>query len=680
MPASLNWARAVGPAMLALLLFIMHGWLRAHVSEFFASGLWGLLLITSYVGYGTTFLKWAVPTRMFGWGVEAALGMAISMWVGAWAAVFHLVSLRFLTMWTFLGIGALALTRARQRTTFAAQKGSTPGLRPPIYVVVLLAIFVVMIGLQYMGAIANTRFNVFDDDMGYRGFARKLLETGSMYEPFSIRRIGSYGGQTFLLASVLAGAPDPRLHLVDNGICVVILFGLIVGYRATARQAPYASIILALLVLATLPHSPHNTGSELSGVVFFLALFRLADDPQMSLTRPFANALSIGLLAGAVCTLRQSYLPAAAGTVAFAYLFRFLRDAKAQRRRWLVEAAMIAGVTLLALVPWMVMSYVNAQTIFYPLMKGTTNPGFGMVGKVPFDEEMRWFLINMGYTGPVRTIFLFLLAGFTISAARRNLAMHAQLLGCVFGYFLLLHFFQSWSDFESVARYHFAFTIAYVLAISLKAPEAVSGPARSMRKDLIAAVLVTVATALQLHDVRDTTQRLYAAWLEVTNDAFARRNPDKDRVKDPLEIFYTRLQDTVPAGERMLVMVDQTHLLDYARNDILNFDEPGALSPPPGTPFHQGPEALAAYFLSINVRYIAFVIGESSPEYRYSMWRDRAAQPVPPKNRGGLYRSMAQWYLDVFDNLISLTKSRKVLFHEFDIWVLDLSTLTGAPS
>jgi hypothetical protein len=177
--------------------------------------------------------------------------------------------------------------------------------------------------------------------------------------------------------------------------------------------------------------------------------------------------------------------------------------------------------------------------------------------------------------------------------------------------------------------------------------------------------------------VKDAMRNVYSIWLNQAIDAYKHRNPDKDHVNDPLETFYQRVQDIVPAGERMVVMLDQTHLLDYARNDILNLDEPGALSPPPGMPFHQGPEAVARYFLGIHARYIVFVLGESSPEYRYSMWRARAAQPAPVNNRGGLYRNMAEWYLDFFENLEALEKSRKKLFYESEIRVLDLQTMSA---
>jgi len=173
--------------------------------------------------------------------------------------------------------------------------------------------------------------------------------------------------------------------------------------------------------------------------------------------------------------------------------------------------------------------------------------------------------------------------------------------------------------------------------------------------------------------VWDATTGFYAYWFNVAQTEFRSPNPGKNKVKDAATLFYERLQAQVPPGARMLIMLDHTYLADYKRNDILNMDEPGALSPPPGIPFDHGPEEFADYLLSLDIRYVAFVINEASPEFRYSLWLARAAMPDPINNRGGLLKRMAPWYLDAFDKLMGLTKSRKVVFNEGGTWLIDLA-------
>ena len=91
-------------------------------------------------------------------------------------------------------------------------------------------------------------------------------------------------------------------------------------------------------------------------------------------------------------------------------------------------------------------------------------------------------------------------------------------------------------------------------------------------------------------------------------------------------------------------------------------------------PSFQGPEAWAAYMLSQGIRYVAFQLGASSPEYRRSAWTARAAIVIDHTGRNGFYKIQARFELDAFDTLEALEKSRKSLFNNGDIHVLDLAT------
>ncbi len=55
------------------------------------------------------------------------------------------------------------------------------------------------------------------------------------------------------------------------------------------------------------------------------------------------------------------------------------------------------------------------------------------------------------------------------------------------------------------------------------------------------------------------------------------------------------LQSSIPPGKRMLVVLENGFLLDFSRNPIWNFDVPGMVSPPPGMPITDDPDALRAF-------------------------------------------------------------------------------------
>ena len=91
---------------------------------------------------------------------------------------------------------------------------------------------------------------------------------------------------------------------------------------------------------------------------------------------------------------------------------------------------------------------------------------------------------------------------------------------------------------------------------------------------------------------------------------------------------------------------------------------PGRSSPPPHVPYFKGPEALAAYLSQRGIHYLAFVLGASSPEYNYPVWRGRLDEVIAPGARGGMYKAQARFYIDAFDSFSALAKTRRVLARE----------------
>ena len=120
----------------------------------------------------------------------------------------------------------------------------------------------------------------------------------------------------------------------------------------------------------------------------------------------------------------------------------------------------------------------------------------------------------------------------------------------------------------------------------------------------------------------------------------------------------------------MLVTLDHTYRFDMRRNRIYNYDHPGVMGPRGGPPAFQGAEAFAKYFQSLGIRYIAYVFGPSSPEYKRSQWEGARIE-----GRQGYWQlRQARFELDFFDTITALAASRRSVFHEGDVRVLDLAT------
>ena len=215
--------------------------------------------------------------------------------------------------------------------------------------------------------------------MAYRGFVRQFLDQGTLYESFSFRRAASYGGQSLLQAFVLALTDSDRVHIFDNGIAMLLLVGLVTGYRTAPRWSARAAVLVAGFMLVTLPYGPHNLGSALSGAALFVALFRRVDDPGFSDHAPVPSAILVGLVTAALCTLRQNYMSAAVGFVAFAYVALFLAPG-AKPREWVRRGMLTGAFTIAFLLPWMVLAVIAIGTPLYPLIQGNVRPDYGFVG------------------------------------------------------------------------------------------------------------------------------------------------------------------------------------------------------------------------------------------------------------------------------------------------------------
>lgn len=642
------------------------------------AALWGFLLLLSFIAWGTVVVRKLLDDdREMGWGLLGTIGMAVTLAVFGALACFRLVSSATIALWSAMGPLLVGLTRDPR-----AKPGLGPlaplaariraGVRDPRSVI--LSVGLVFLGvlavLHYAGSVMDVKFNTFDDEMAYRAFARQFLDTGTLYEPFSYRRVGAFGGQSLLHAMLLAFSDRDRLHLFDNGICVLLLLGLITGYRAETRWTAVAAVLVAGLLLFTLPYTPHNTGSALSGVVFFLALFRLFDDPAFESGPPRSNAVLAGLLAAGVCTLRQNYLSAAVGFLIFVYLGLAWFSGAKRRSAWLKEGA-AAGLAMLGfLIPWLTLSIIAARTPLYPIVRGNMRPDFGIIGKVSWGEELRWALENLVFFRPITTIALFFVAAAVLPFARRNRALHAFLFANACAFALMMHFFQTFSDAGSIARYYLGFSVAFCFAAALRSIGQAEWRRRSWRA-WIAAAIVIAAVGVQFAKGKETVLALYRKRLAALDDLIHLRGPARLTPRDDL---YARIQASVPPGEPMLVTLDHTYLFDGRRNVIYNYDHPGAVGPQGGPPCFEGPEAFAAYMHRLGIRYIAYQMGTSSAEYNPGYWVYKSAIQVITNGRGYFYKIQARFELDFFGVLKALTATRRSVFQEAEIHVLDLET------
>jgi hypothetical protein len=679
-PVGQRFIRAAWPFLAWLIGLAICRGLR-NVSCCWSAALWGFLLLASFVSWGMCVTRGLGDERPHGWGLWACLGMSVTLWVFGALACVRLAAAPEIVLWSGAGPLLLAVGRFRRAARFPV---GAPEGRPAVADVVRalrrssyaplfslgLALLAVVALLQYAHSVMNVSFNVWDDEMAYRSFIRQFLDTGTLTDGFSFRRVGAYGGQSFLQAMVLAMSDRDRVHILDNGICLLTAFGLIAGYRGTSRTGRRGAVLVTALLLLTIPYYLHNLGGEYSGLVFFLALFRIYDDPEFEQASPRVNAILAGFLVAAICTLRQNYMSAAVLVAALVHLALLWFPGAKRREVWLRQGLETAAAIFVFLLPWMVLSIIAIHTPLYPVIRGNVRPDFGIIGKVTFDEEVRWGLQNLFMFTPIASIPLFFVAAAVLRPIPRHRAIQVFMLACMLAFALMMHFFQTFHDAASIARYYFAFTVAFCLATSLRVLD--GGESWPPPKTTVIAVGL-VAFAIGYQTVIDKDEILKVAQADVTafNDLVRARGPFRRTAADDL---YRRLQAVVPPHQPLLVMLDHSYLIDGKRNPVFNYDHPGTMGPKGGPPAFKGPEALAAYLQGLGIRYIAYQIGPSSPEYDVGYWERRVASTVVVNGRGAFYKIQGRFELASFEALKALTVSRRVLFSEGEIRVIDLGT------
>jgi hypothetical protein len=662
---------ALAGSVVATLLgsFVFVGFLRGG-RELTTAAIWGALVLAAFAGWGSLVVKGLQASRV-DLGLRLVWGASALVAVGGVLASVGLYSrnaaLLLVDVGLFAAAGAVWFEREallrRARFTVRAVR------RAPL-VSTLLALVIGVALLQYLASFADSARNPYDDDIAYLAFVKKLLDTGTLLEPFSFRRISAYGGQTLLQSLLAPRVSFHQMNGFDRGMCVVIVVALVLGHRDRGRRVPFGFAALALAFFLTLPNTSINVAPHFSGVAFFLGLYRTVAWLRPT-TAPWRSAVVVGLVAAGACTLRQNYLGIPVLFLAFVYAGRALRARGVTWRERLREPLLVAAVAALALVPWMVLAWRSNGTALFPLQLGTYRAGMDLrsVGTTPLKELRLLMLVGLE-NEPMKTFGILALAGAVVPDAHGHRPLRAFWVACAVGVLVLVHSF-SLSDPGNLGRYLFGYIAALALAILLSI--ATQPRLRGTRDRVLAAtVLAAAAVVTQLPYSRERAPRAFDKMTKDLDLAWRRPAPSAATF-DVTAGLYHHVQSFVPAGARVAVLVDEPYLFDFARNDIFNLDMPGFASLKPDMPFFEGAEKLAAYFLAHDLRFLVVVRQEHSHWlYQREFWFGRIF------NEEEIWRLCAPYFVDFLDNSTALRKTRKVLHEEAGIVVLDLAAASAA--
>jgi hypothetical protein len=634
---------------------------------------WAICLLIAFVGWGDLIDRLLGDRTRTPWAVRAVWGIAAILAVGGVLAGLHLAFRPVLLAQVSAGLLLAAyfhLTRwtrgaGTDPETLRSSWTSAGWLAPLLVVVSGLAI------LHFFGHLGSNHFQPSDDGPLYFLLPERLLQTGSFYDPFNVRRLAAYGGQSYLHALYLTVAAPGYLHVLDGGLGFGILAGLLLadgGARPTRRDLE--CVWLAIVLLATLHHVRTNTASLMTGCAVFLGIYhtlrRFCHTPApLNPARTSRYAMLIGaLVAGAVLLRTSNGIPAAA--FAGLALLPRLRDlASGATLRATIRTEVTMGVAaFVVLLPWLWLLRESCGTFMYPLQKGFLTPGFVFVQSQPgLYGFLQSLVVHFFHTRPLSSLPLFALAALLPTQGPDRIvraASWAALLG-----FCSVVYAGGLFDQYANSRYYFAAVTSFALIMALSIGRSTIGAEQHTLtvRDMVVIIAVLANLLVARDDVRSYHTFMATMAVRGYRDADADARASASRTS-----AYRELQARMPAGTTAVMMVDEPYRFDLKRNRMLSLDIGGGMGPSPGYPAFAGPQALRSYLLANRVRYIVYGDFDHSAElYVRASWRNHLSAS------GSYLQGEAPYMLDTMNSVESLAASHGIVYSAHRINVVDLT-------
>ena len=646
------------------------------VGAYFFAFAWGIVILLSFVGWGSG-LNWLLfPIEETDWGQKAAWGLALSVVVGGILNLLSCISRT--TVLIYLGSGAALWvidTLIRRPSTFKGICQRLLGIRRYGALLVVGALVVAALSLiRYAASVSVVRvdkpigpagLNRFgpDDFEGYIVFPEKMLQLGSMgRDPFSVHRLeSSLGGQSFLDTFALSTLSAKHLRMIDSGLGLLLIVGLMCGQFKETRAPPIWSFSILFCFLWMGPWN--NTSSQYTGAALFLSLCRTLDWKVLPESCFLSRVFTIALTGSAICALKSSFIPALGAMLALSSLCYLA----SRQFKWNAALEVVCTALLLVIftLPWMISMYQSSGTLLYPLLGKGYHQSVFRDSFSPYRELIGVKPLSFSLTDAC-FVALSSLGVFYIATRQRGIrgreAVLCILLGALSGKFVITFALQGiYSE-----RYSFPYVLAAILVlmteVSSNRPEA---PVRKRWEAAALPVVAAVATFLVGSSWNDS-RVLYPDCLRTIQMGLT----DVPLVSSDEVEAYRSLQRSVPPDEAILVRLEKPFLFDFKRNTafVVYYVES---SPPPGMPLFRGSEPLARYLVSQSIRYVA---------YSYKQFDQSLPSLAKQRYLPAWWRAESLQTQDFQDNLQQLGKTRTRIYDDGKNFVLDLLQPSVAPS
>jgi hypothetical protein len=438
-----------------------------------------------------------------------------------------------------------------------------------------------------------------DDWVAYLAFPEKILQTGTLLEPFSQRRITSLCGHSILLAQIMIVAEPESAHLLDRGLGAILLFGILV--EATQKTAPSWQWLRALFILAAVTVSDPriNTSSTVLGVCLMFAFLFALERSLTSNQKGWNSWILPSLFLAGASSLRFTYALAGGGAVILFFTLKSLRTSRQEFFSSIASIFTIGLITLAFMAPLMIVSWQSSGTPIYPPFSGNGHTEFFYCSSGKGFLSDAFTALQMMCIPMMSVMLLAFPILIFLSGNNRLMSIAISMPS------LLLVFLVGVNGSAAVVTwtmdfYRISFPIA-ALAYFWILCKMLINCQQNVRISSQAITFLAVASFLAVHYASATEE------LKAKLTVFQNLDKTFKFQASNLKPYYDQLQNAIPKGEKIFAIVDAPYLLDYKRNEISNVDNIAVASPSPGMPFKQGPEALKKYLSDLGFKYILAV-------------------------------------------------------------------------
>jgi hypothetical protein len=640
------------------------------MSSFFLGFAVGIGIIVSFAGWGWLVVRVLRIRFATGFGSNSVAGLALTSPVGGVLNWFGLISPGIVRAYVLVGILLAAFSAALNASYLRDSIASAWAYFRPRKLMAFGLLLLVSITIsKFATVVAPGMFHLQDDHHAYFVFPAKMLQTGQLgTDPFSERRIISSLGDKYFLDTFVMSFTGRfgNMRLMDEGIGYVILL-LLLAEMMHRRGIPghWAMMVLFAACIYTAPVS--NITAIYLGVVVLVMLFDLLD--RIAAQPALNSAALMAILIAGLCSLKTTFVPTAG--IFFLSFFSYQLFRLPDKGKTVARAGFCLMLIVILLSPWMLYSYRASGTFFYPLFgKGYHGSVYGIYLLPTSHMGFRNFVAFLdGLSDTVGAV----LAIQVLMVLRRN---GDRLIDFIVIINLLIDSVIIGIGIGGVQTYRYSFFILFAIALFLLVKEmevfaqrSSSGEPSALGDSFAAVLVLGMLLGTGFQDLLEEQRSWRLAAL-----GFSLSGQD---INTPAEVSaYRDLQLAVPPQQKILVRMDKNFLFDFRRNPIYVNDLPGGASLPPGIPIFKGPEALADYLVQHGIRYLAYSYGDEATFSR-ELFSGRLEAPAHLWIRRGAniwIRRGAEIAFDFQDNVVALGKSRKRLYDNGSMFVLDLET------